>query len=56
MEIIAWLLVGIAIINIVAGPFYIGKAREPFSGTSYLINLVIAVAMFAVAGRVLGWW
>jgi len=44
-------------ITIVGGPFLIGKPRTgKFTASAYLIALVQAAVMIALAGRILRWW
>ncbi len=52
----AWVLVLLIAISVIGSPFYIGKEREPYSATIYVINLFTILPMIILIGRVLNWW
>ena len=54
--ILTWVLVVLATISLVGGPFLIGKPRDEFTAFSYLVGALNAVLTLLVCGRVLGWW
>jgi len=54
--ILAWFLLGVAVLEILGGPFSIGKPREPYSASGYMVNLIIFTLLILLAGRVIGWW
>ena len=56
LRISAWFLISMVLINIIGNPFFIGKKREPYSATTYIIGLIVIIPIVLVAGRVLGWW
>ena len=56
MNIIAWTLLVLCTITVFGSPFMIGKDREPYTGSSYVINLATCLMIIALVGRVLGWW
>jgi hypothetical protein len=55
MEIVAWGLVAMAVVQIFSGPFVIGK-QTTLSAWGYITGIILHFAQIAIAGCVLGWW
>ena len=57
MKIAAWVLLIVFALDVIVGPFMIGKKRKDYAATHWLVSLVFFVAFcLPVCGRVIGWW
>ena len=56
MIVVAWILLVVFIIEILIGPFNIGKETKPLTPGRYVMALLVSSAIIMLCGRVLGWW
>lgn len=56
MEILAYIALGLNIINVLCLPLLIGKARESYSYSNFISAVLSLIIVFLLAGRVIGWF
>lgn len=56
MLVIVGIIIGVNLLRLLYGPFFIGKPTAIHTPGGYLLNATVAIATIFVAGRVISLW